>query len=169
MDRKAILTVVVLAVVQEGLVAQPTTSTRPASQPTARDAVAEVLREMDVVIDEILPDGRFPSQSPSTRPAVPKESDHDRLRREAMEVLTLAEKPPDPQERVPFDDVSNRRFVKQANGVFRDFKMRLSDVTLYLLCQHQAQELSGIRLELLARLSQGHLEQLKKAIGAPPS
>ncbi len=165
---RAILAAVVLAGVQEALIAQPTTSTRPTSRPTTPDAAAaDVLRELDMVIDEILTDSDFRLAAPSTRPAVPNESAHDRSRREAMEVLTLAETSSALQERPPFDDISNRRFVKQANGVFRDFKMRLSDVAVYLLRQHQARELSGVRLELLARLAAGHLEQLKKAVGTP--
>lgn len=168
MLKTILIAAAVLAVVQNALVAQPTTATRPASQPTTRGAAADgVLRELDVVINEIVTDSDFKLPAPATRPVVPNESTLDRLRREAKDVLTLAETPTDPLERHPFDDVSNRRFVKQANGVFRDFKMRLSDVTVYLLRQHQTHELSGNRLELLARLATGHLEQLKKAMGTP--
>lgn len=149
-------------------------ATVPTSRPTTREASDPITRELEAVIEEMLADSSFRARAPSTRPAVPNESPRDRARREADELLALAEDRSVLRENrhapaLPraFDDASNRQFMHRARQAFQDFSFKHADVVDYLLRRDREQPLTGTRLELLARLSTGSLEQLARILSSP--
>ena len=127
---------------------------KPPADPSKPVTSATLQTELSKVVDEVV------ASPPATRPNLDRETVLNDLNGSTPSALTVTAGDEAKFAAGDFDDAANTARVKKAEGLLKDFGARTPMVTSHLFQQHAKQNLSGVRLALLAQLAERRMEQV---------